>query len=72
VNKATIYEALEPTETEQSMALENPDLQRTVKLAAPIINKAIEQNLTVNIFKDELDIADPQEMSLGTKSEHVK
>jgi hypothetical protein len=59
-------------EAKRIAAFESPDLLRMVKAASPILQMAIEQNLTVNIFKNDLEMMGETGLSISGKSEHVK
>ncbi|SPR01270.1 Uncharacterized protein PBTT_09975 [Plasmodiophora brassicae] len=72
VNSTTLYSAVEMSDADRAQAMESGDLLRVVKTARPLIQMAIEQNLTVDIFGDDLDIGGDGELPLGQKSEHVK
>lgn len=70
-NFAAQYEPVSLGEDARRDTLEDPDLGVFLRDVLPLCEEALQQNETVDIFRDEFSALGDDDVSLGNKSEHV-
>jgi len=70
VNKTLQYEAIEMSPTEKAAQIEDPNLLAFLTQVQPLVEEALQQNETLDLFKDEFKDLGEEDLALGNKSEN--
>eukprot|EP00163_Fabomonas_tropica_P007615 TRINITY_DN17322_c0_g1_i1.p1 TRINITY_DN17322_c0_g1~~TRINITY_DN17322_c0_g1_i1.p1 ORF type:complete len:1010 (-),score=296.65 TRINITY_DN17322_c0_g1_i1:345-3374(-) len=71
VNGSTQYDAIEMTEELKTELMEQEDMTQFLKSVAPTFEYALEQNETVNVFRDDFIELGDEESAIGSKAANV-
>lgn len=70
INKTVQYEPIELNETQKEDVFKSDSLRDFLARVYPLCEKALQQNETINIFKDEFNIFEEDDLSLGNRTEN--